>query len=421
MGFLKKLFGGGASLEGLRKAVEQKRFADARVMAEELLGQELAEAEQAAVEQLRVAAGDGLAKLNLEEGVGFQRAGETGRATEHFELALEQVCSADLRKEIEAALADEPVVPTVEPEENKKNGSCSSCGPQELEPLGSGELELPDLETQVELILTSYPPQLAERYLQKSEPFLQAFILSHSGEDKEALPHWEKVSAPERDDLYWFELGAAQTRSGQNKQGRKNLEKALQLNPELLPAAELLIQLLVSRGEADTALQKLQQMLDAEQSPTFCHIQLALVRLQRKEPELALGHARQALAAGVLDANFLQLTASLLEQAGELEEAEEVLRRIPVSGGCGGGGMSLPLAEFLLRQQRELARVLDTFNAACRQDPQNPRWQLRAAQTYIARNWTREGLELLRKVVKDPQLEPQLKLEAEQLLAAQKG
>ena len=83
--------------------------------------------------------------------------------------------------------------------------------------------------------------------------------------------------------------------------------------------------------------------------------------------------------------------------------------------------MSLPLAEFLLRQKRELARILDTFNAACRQDPQNPRWQLRAAQTYIARNWKKEGLELLKRVVDDPQLDPQLQQEAKLLLAEQKG
>ena len=114
--------------------------------------------------------------------------------------------------------------------------------------------------------------------------------------------------------------------------------------------------------------------------------------------------------------------ASLLEQAGEMKEAESILRRIPAGGGCGGGGgMSVPLAEFLLRQKRELGKVLDTFNAACRQDPQNPRWPLRAAQTYIARNWKKEGLDLLGKVVHDPSLDPQLKREAEQLLAVQKG
>lgn len=419
MGFLKKLFGGGASVEGLRKAVEQKRFADARVLAEELLEQSLPEAEMSEAKQLRAAAGDGLARLNLDEALGFQRAGNTERAAEHLDLAMDQVCSVELRSEIEAARA-EPVLPTVEaPEKRHSGGSCSSCGPQVLEPLSSDDIELPDHESQFELILTSYPPQLVERYRQKGEQFLQAFLLSHSGQDAAALAHWQQVPPNEHDELYWFELGAAQTRSGQGKQGRKSLEKALQLDSSLLPAIEMLVQLLVSSGEGETALKYLQKMLEQGQDPAFCHVQLTMLRLQKQQPELALGHARQALAIGVRDGSFLQLAASLLEQAGDLEEAEEVLRRLPAGGGCGGGAMSLPLAEFLLRQERDLARLLDTFNAACRENPQNPRWQLRVAQTYLARNWTKDGLALLNKVVHDPQLDPELKQEAELLLASQ--
>lgn len=79
------------------------------------------------------------------------------------------------------------------------------------------------------------------------------------------------------------------------------------------------------------------------------------------------------------------------------------------------------MAEFWLRQQRELKRILDSFNAACRQEPDNPRWQLRVAQTYIARKWNREGLDLLQKVVNDPRLGDELRQEAELLLAEQKG
>lgn len=423
MGFLKKIFGGGPSLEGLRKAVAQERFADARGMVEQLRAGDLSAAEVAEVEQLQAAAGDGLARLNLGEAVGFQRTGDTELAQEHFELALSQVCSAELRQQIEAAMAETPLSAEVEAPVGKHGGgSCASCGPQVMEPLSSDDIEFPDHESQLDLILTSYPSETAERYRQKGEQFLQAFLLSHSGQDEAALAHWQQVPPNEQDDLYWFELGSAQIRSGQNGPGRNSLEKALQLNPAMLPATEMLIQLLISLGEGDAALQMLQRMLEEGQSPMFCHVQLTLVRLQRKEAELALGHARQAIAIGVLDGQFLQLTASLLEQAGELEEAEEVLRRIPAGGGCGGGGgMSLPLAEFLLRQKRDLGKVLDTFNAACQQDPQNPRWQLRVAQTYLARNWKKEGMELLRKVVGDPRLEPELQREAEQLLTAGKG
>lgn len=418
MGFLKKIFGGGASVEGLRKAIEQKRFADARALAAELSEQSLSEAEAAEVSTLQVVAGDGLAQLNLDEALGFQRAGDAVRAAEHLQLALGQVCSDELRNKIETASV-EPATPTVEAPGKSHGGSCASCGPQVLEPLSSDDIEFPDRESQFDLILTSYPPQMAERYRQKGDQFLQAFLLSHSGQDEAALSHWQQVPPVEQDVLYWFELGSAQTRCGKEKQGRKSLEKALKINPGFLPALEILIQQLVSLGEADAALSYLQKMLEQGQDPAFCHVQLALVRLQKQQTELALGHARQALALGVMDGNFMQMAASLLEQAGEMEEAEAILRRLPAGGGCGGGGMSLPLAEFLLRQERDLAKILDTFNDACRQDPQNPRWQLRVAQTYMARNWTKEGLVLLRKVVGDPQLDPELQQEAELLLASQ--
>ena len=133
MGFLKKLFGGGASVEGLRKAVEQKRFADAKVMADQLLEQE-ALTGQAEVEQLHAVAGDGLARLNLDEALGFQRAGDSTRAEEHLDLAMAQVCGTELRREIEAAMANTPVVPAVaESEEQPGGGSCASCGPQVME------------------------------------------------------------------------------------------------------------------------------------------------------------------------------------------------------------------------------------------------------------------------------------------------
>ncbi len=109
----------------------------------------------------------------------------------------------------------------------------------------------------------------------------------------------------------------------------------------------------------------------------------------------------------------------MLEHVGALNEAEAALQMFP-SSGC-KGGISLPLAEFWLRQKRELANILDTFNAACREEPENPRWQLRVAQTYLARNWVKDGLKLLRKVANDPRLESELAQEAELLLAERQG
>lgn len=420
MGWLGKLFGGSASPDSLRKAIEQQRFADASLLAEQLSAQQLSADVAAEVEQLRVLAGDGLAGLNLNEALGLRNCGDLALAEEHLQLALQQACSADLRQQIEQTIAELPLLPEVAPPASGAS-ACGSCGPQPGIPLTMTAVDSPDADSQLELILTSYPAALASRYRQKGAIFLQALLTSHSGDDAAALPLWRKVAVAEQDDLYWFEFGSALARSNQLAEARKALEKALQQNTGLLFASEALVPVLIGLGNLSAAQKTLQQMLERGDDPAFCHAYLAHISLQQQQPDLAAQHIRQALAAGVSDPAFLQLAANLAEQADNLAEAEAILQRIPAGGGCGGGGLSLPLAEFLLRQKRDLARVLDTFNGACRQEPDNPRWQLRVAQTYLARNWQKDGLKLLRMVSGDPRLEPQLQQEAQLLLAEQQA
>ena len=89
MGFFGKIFGGGgASIENLRKAVSQQRYADARLLAEQLADSGLSDDEAAEVEKLKITAGDGLAELNINEAVGLQSCGDFEQAAEHLKLAL---------------------------------------------------------------------------------------------------------------------------------------------------------------------------------------------------------------------------------------------------------------------------------------------------------------------------------------------
>ena len=421
MGWLGKLFGGGAaSIASLRKAVEQKRFADARLLAEQLLEQGVAEAERTELQELQLQAGDGLARLNLEEAFGFQRTGDLSRAQEHLELARELAGSQELCREIDQLLSSEPDEGRAVPEKPAAGHSgCGGCAPGALVGPESSQQEHLDLETQLDLVLTAFPDEIVERYRSKGDVFLQAFLLSNGGDDEAALSLWSQVPSEEQDALYCFEYGSALARAGKPAEARPALAKAVQLEPNLLLASEALIPVLVSLGETDAAFKHLQELLDRGQDPAFCHAHLAMLNLQLKNIDQALIHIREAVSLGVADGQFLQLAASLLERSGSTKEAEAVLQRLP-GRGC-GGGISLPLAEFLLRQKRDLDKVLDSFNAACRQNPDSPRWQLRVAQTYLARNWRKEGTELLQKVVEDPRLEPELQLEAKSLLAAQKS
>lgn len=420
MGFLKNIFGGGGgSIEGLRKAVAQQRYADAKLFAEQLEEQSLSEPEAAEVDNLRVIARDGLAELNLKEALGLQCCGDFERAAEHLHLAQEQVCSADLREKIEQALAAEPLVPEIDSADVDRSASCVTCFPPPS-PLSDDDESMPaDAEIQLELILTSYPDDLAERYIIKTETFRAAFLLSHAGQDEQALPLWQQVESVDQDDLYWFELGSLLARNGDLDEACSALERALEQNPELLLAIEALVPLLISTGDFQVAEERLQQFLSQGIVPSFCHAQLTSLYVQQQKYSLAAEHARQALIAGNTESRFMLLAASVLEHVGALDETENVLKKLPAAG-C-RGGTNLPLAEFWLRHKKELGNILDTFNAACREYPDEPRWQLRVAQTYLARNWVKDGLKLLRKVVDDPRLEPELAEEAKKLLAEQQG
>ena len=420
MGLFGKMFGGGgSSLEGLRKAVAQQRFVDARVFAEKLISQSLSEEDAAEVEQLRIAAGDGLAELNLEEALGLQRGGHFEQAADHLHLAEEQVCSPDLRGRIEEAIAAEPLVPEISSAEEQRLAACDSCSPRTHQLLNAEDAVIGDSDSQMELILTSYPVDLAERYTAKGELFKEAFLTTHAGDDDQALPIWQQVDEIEQDDLYWFELGSLWARRGDFEAAQPALEMALEKNPDLLLAIEALVPVLLAGGDYPVVEERLRTFLDQGVDSAFCYGQLTSLAVQQQDFSSAAESARKAIAAGNLDQQFLLLAASILEHVEALDEAENVLQMLPVAG-CGGGA-SLPLAEFWLRQKRELDKILDTFNAACREDPENPRWQLRVAQTYLAKNWRRDGLKILRIVVDDPRLEPALAEEASQLLAEQQG
>lgn len=408
MGILGKLFGAKPDIEKLRRALEQANYVDALHIGEDLLAAGDANDE---LDGLIASASDGLARKNLEEAERLLAAGDGARAEEHLYLAREHARDETLRREIEAlASADRTVDGATTPVPKSSTAKdCSSCSPvaQPAEDLGI----LPDEAAHFELLLASYPADIQARYRACSRTFQQALMLINAGEDETASRLLEQLDPAERDDLYQFELGSLRARQGQTAEAQRLLQQALNSAPGNLLALDAL---LAVQESPEAARKLLQAQLQQGADPAYCQARLCEISAQERNYPAALELARQALSAGYAAPEFLVLAAGLLEGAGELDAAERILSGLP-GGGC-GGGVNLHLAEFWLRQKRELARVLDAFNGACRQEPDNPRWQLRVAQTYLARNWRKQGLELLRRVVGDPRLEAGLRLEAELLL-----
>jgi len=413
MGLFGKLFGGGAAtVETVRKAIKEKRFADASRLAEEINIESLSESARAEVDQLRITAGDELARLNLGEALGLKNCGKEVQAEEYFQLALEKVCSASLKLEIELAQDASVSFKADEPQSAAQSG-CSSCSSGTLVEIDD-YVAPEDVDLQMELILTSYPEALASRYLAKGKLFQEGFLLAQSGQDEDALKLWGQEDPDDQDDLYYFELGALLGRVGELDKARRMLETALSMNSGMLLAVESLIPIMIAQNDFKGAEKKLQELLEQGIDAGFCHAQLAIVYHRQGASEQSAQEVQLALSAGVNEPSFQIFAAKVLETSGAIDEAEALLQRLPASG-C-KGGMNLPLAEFLLRQKRDLGKILDSFNAACREDPQDPRWQLRVAQTYMARNWKKDGMKLLKKIVDDPRLEPELAQEAKLLL-----
>ncbi len=104
-GILGKLFGGGGvTLDSVRKAVQDVRFADAARMAAELDVSVLNTAEREELNRLKTDAGDGLARLNLGEALGMRYSGKRPRPKSTFSWLWKRSV-ARFKMEIEAAMA----------------------------------------------------------------------------------------------------------------------------------------------------------------------------------------------------------------------------------------------------------------------------------------------------------------------------
>jgi len=311
MSFLNKLFGQSNPLAALRKAVGQKRWADALAMGDVLDRTVLDSEAERELEQLLDTAGDGLAELNLSEGEGCLRGGDRARAAEHFALAAGQARSDHLIRRIDelreamttpvhpkglssapASAAEYAPAPSTCGSDCCDSGKAVSAAPEESEDSNL------DAATRLELVLSSYPADMAAACEESSEEFRKAFLLAHEGRDREAAEIFESLPEIERNYLYHFELGALRGRLGELNRACAELETSLSLNPGHTLVLETLISLEIAGGKEIEARNRLEMFLEQGGSPAFCHGGLAASSARLGRLEEALRHGSLAVAAG---------------------------------------------------------------------------------------------------------------------------
>ncbi len=408
MSFFKNIFTGGDPLAVIRKAADRRQWADVLSRCDALDLDRLNAEERAEIEALERNAGDSLATVNLEEGKAFLRAGDMTRAADHLDLAATQARTPGLLDDIrhyQGQLRSEES--TAEP--LPMGCVSSSCGATCSEPsvavLGDEDADLP-AEQRLELILAGYPSEWAEKYFHADPVFLEGFLLAHEGQDEEALAQFDKVSPDARDLIYYFERGALYGRLGQVDKAVADLKRALEEAPAARIVLDILIHFEKMMDDGQAAENRLLELLRNGIDPGFCHGHLAAIYASRDQMDPALEQGLKALSAGTGDPDVIYLTATLLERQGRVGEAEALFSRL---SGSGCGSINVALAEFWLRQKKNLDKALDAFKKAAGHI-------FRTAETYLAKGWEKEGVRLLSSLMEKPDLDDALKKRGMQLL-----
>ena len=422
MSFFKKMFAKKDPVEEMRQLHASQDWAGLLSVAKRMDPDSLDTDIQAELNAWQNEAGDALATMNLEEGSWAQKAGNLMRAREDYQLARELARSSELRERAEQALASldrgekSPEVDMTSENPAIHTGCNSGCTTATDPVSASPDMDL-DEEARLELLLATMPPELGERYMSAGPVFRQAWLMAQDGEEEQALTLLDQVAEAERNALFLYERGALMARSGQHKKALQDLQAALTAEPGLFPAFDTLVDVLVASERIDELEKTLKQTLAAGHFVGYCWSRLAELHAQRRELELALAAGLKALEEGITDPGLISLCAQLLELAERVDEAEELLMRMP-GGGCGGGVHPL-LAELWLRRGKSLDQALESFKGAMRQERDNPRWLLRIAQVYLAKGWRKEAAEQIERLMRQgdlpEQIRAEVKLAADQL------
>jgi len=414
---LSRLFGKKDPFAKLQKAYSEKRWADCLRLGEQVDLSSLDNTQAAEASGMLDSAGDALCLINIDEGAACLRAGDLQKAREHFELAQKQARSEEMRHKAEGLLAgadwDEESKPVSE------EGGCASgsCGTPVGKAVEQSEPQALDEDSHLELILSSYPAELIERYLGKSAVFRQAFLAAHDGRNQESLDGFDQVDEAERDELYFYERGLVRDRLGDFPGANRDLKKVLSLNENHGQALVSLIALHWRNDHREEVETLAQKGIESGIAAGFCLGRMAALRLSQERLEEALEFGRRAMSQGAVDLETTLVTAAALEKTGNIDEAENVLASIGTSG-CGGGRQASPyLAEFWLRHGRNMDKAIDAFNQAARVEPGNPRWIFRVGEAYLAKGWKKEGRTLLERALVQPSLDPQLAAQAKKYLS----
>lgn len=415
-----KLFGKKDPVVRMEKALQQGRFADLLLDAEDIDRSSLDPSAQAKIDAMVATARERVCAVNIEEAEASINSGEMSKAYEHLELAVQFAQTPEQHQAI-ARLKGSGNALNEEPVQQKAAGGghdCASCSGHVSTPAVHNHDELDedgdlDTEARFELIISQYPDTIADLYGKLCGTMVNAVLAGHTGDVEGALKLLDSVPAEERGTIWHFERGLACADKGEVAAARAAFAQASTCSPEIPHFRQQSLDYRLKTGGDATLKGDLQAGVEDQETGPFCRSRLAQIYAAEGDLETAANEALAAINAGYHDPQVMLLGARILEKLGNVDGAEKLFAKMP-GGGCSGG--NIYLADFWLRHRKNLDKALEVFKSALRKEPENAEMGLKLAQVYAAKGWKKDVDRLVNTMLASPGLPPQIRSELQQLV-----
>lgn len=275
-------------------------------------------------------AGNKLAELNIVEAEAAMRSGNLQKMAEHLQLSLELADDVSLREKAEGLLSTSDNVnhnPVIERVAHQKHG-CATCSSTaspgtEVDAADAGHLSAAE---QFQLLVSTLPGDLPQRYHQLGEKFASAYLLAHEEQSAEAMALLKELLSTGENDIILYETALLHFRAGDAAGCEKLLLRALQMNGENPLSYLGLAQLYIDMARHDEALAILATMLEREMLADQALVMFADVHTLKGDYDRAIEIFTSALSLPTLKKVAAERLVRILAGQGRDEEAAYLVK-----------------------------------------------------------------------------------------------
>ncbi|HEY3026275.1 MAG TPA: tetratricopeptide repeat protein [Pyrinomonadaceae bacterium] len=204
-----------------------------------------------------------------------------------------------------------------------------------------------------------------------------AELLLKSGRTKEALAAIRRALALDAENKDYIELLTQAIEAGvvDDNSAIPDLQRLVTANPKNMTALQLLARAQARSGHVDEAVALLRARIKGSPEDFGLHLMISYLYAQSGHGRDAVAAARKALELAPSDRQDLTTQALLMlssaqEQAGDVKDAEESLRRILVKEPDNATALN-NLGYFLTQRNERLAEALEMIRRAVKAEPDN--------------------------------------------------